>query len=158
MDKRTLIGLRTDHARVKLGMTSSKFKLNCKKLEAYRSYYNSKCTITVNCSQNTKTGDCPTATLHHIIITQFSTLQGRNGASTTSTGRSGKEDEGEQRGEQGYESFKEVVKDVEAIVDVLWVSGTRMFSTPFLALWCLEPDRLIFSEKNKIKIDVLEKY
>lgn len=59
--------------------------------------------------------------------------QGRNGASTTSTGRSGKEDEGEQRGEQGYESFKEVVKDVEAMVDVLWVSGTRMFSTPLFS-------------------------
>lgn len=33
--------------------------------------------------------------------------------------------------ERGYESFKEVVKDLEAIVDVIWVSGTRMFFSSF---------------------------
>lgn len=36
----------------------------------------------------------------------------------------------------GYESFKEVAEDVDRIVDILWVSGTRMSSTlvsfPFL--------------------------
>lgn len=30
--------------------------------------------------------------------------------------------------ERGYESFKEVVKDLEAIVDIVWVSGTRMLA------------------------------
>jgi hypothetical protein len=35
-------------------------------------------------------------------------------------------DELEDKDERGYESFKEVVKDVEAIIDVIWVSGTRM--------------------------------
>lgn len=59
---------------------------------------------------------------------------GRSGAGTTSTAGSGEGDEGEKSGERGYESFKEVVKDVEAIVDVLWVSGTRMFPIPFFFL------------------------
>lgn len=35
---------------------------------------------------------------------------------------------GEEEGEvQGYESFKEVARDLEGLVDVLWVSGTRMY-------------------------------
>lgn len=33
--------------------------------------------------------------------------------------------------ERGYESFKEVVKDLEAIIDIVWVSGTRMFPSLF---------------------------
>lgn len=33
-----------------------------------------------------------------------------------------------QGSERGYESFKELVRDVEGLVDVIWVSGTRMFS------------------------------
>ncbi|OJJ54049.1 hypothetical protein ASPSYDRAFT_120658, partial [Aspergillus sydowii CBS 593.65] len=57
---------------------------------------------------------------------------GRSGAGTTSTAGSGKGDEGEKSGERGYESFKEVVKDVEAIVDVLWVSGTPSLQIPYL--------------------------
>ncbi|KAL4930542.1 general transcription factor IIH subunit TFB6 family [Aspergillus undulatus] len=34
--------------------------------------------------------------------------------------------------ERGYESFREVVKDVESIVDVLWVSGTPTLQIPYL--------------------------
>jgi hypothetical protein len=34
--------------------------------------------------------------------------------------------------ERGYESFREVVKDLESIIDVVWVSGTRMFSCLFI--------------------------
>lgn len=34
--------------------------------------------------------------------------------------------------ERGYESFGEVVKDIEGLVDVLWVSGTRMFNLALL--------------------------
>lgn len=30
--------------------------------------------------------------------------------------------------DRGYESFREVVKDINAIIDILWVSATRMFS------------------------------
>jgi len=30
--------------------------------------------------------------------------------------------------DRGYENFREVAKDIEAIVDVLWVSATRKFS------------------------------
>lgn len=28
---------------------------------------------------------------------------------------------------KGYESFKEVVKDIEEVIDVVWVSGTREY-------------------------------
>ena len=35
--------------------------------------------------------------------------------------------EGEGQGERGYESFKEMVRDIESLVDVVWVSGTRTF-------------------------------
>lgn len=36
-----------------------------------------------------------------------------------------------QGSERGYESFKEMVRDVEGLVDVVWVSGTRMFPYPY---------------------------
>lgn len=38
-----------------------------------------------------------------------------------------------QGSERGYESFKELVRDVEGLVDVVWVSGTRRFpfSSPY---------------------------
>ncbi|KAK2796847.1 hypothetical protein FQN50_009408 [Emmonsiellopsis sp. PD_5] len=35
-------------------------------------------------------------------------------------------------GSRGYESFKEVARDVEGIVDVLWVSGTPSLQIPYL--------------------------
>ncbi|RAK77139.1 general transcription factor IIH subunit TFB6 family, partial [Aspergillus fijiensis CBS 313.89] len=34
--------------------------------------------------------------------------------------------------ERGYESFKEVAKDFESLVDVLWVSGTPSLQIPYL--------------------------
>lgn len=38
------------------------------------------------------------------------------------------QDEGEgQGGERGYESFKEMGRDIEGLIDVVWVSGTRTF-------------------------------
>lgn len=40
--------------------------------------------------------------------------------------RLGTPDASETEAERGYESFKEVVKDIEGLVDVVWVSGTRM--------------------------------
>lgn len=40
----------------------------------------------------------------------------------------GKQDEPEDKNERGYESFKEVVKDIEPIIDVIWISGTRTCS------------------------------
>jgi hypothetical protein len=33
--------------------------------------------------------------------------------------------------DRGYESFKEVVKDLEALIDIAWVSGTRMLAFSF---------------------------
>lgn len=49
---------------------------------------------------------------------------GQNGKESGDTGGDGEQ---EKENERGYESFKEVVKDIEGVVDVLWVSGTRMF-------------------------------
>jgi hypothetical protein len=37
---------------------------------------------------------------------------------------SGDQDKDEEQA-KGYESFKEVVKDIEEVIDVVWVSGTR---------------------------------
>ena len=36
-----------------------------------------------------------------------------------------------QGSERGYESFKELVREVEGLVDVVWVGGTRMFPYPY---------------------------
>lgn len=65
--------------------------------------------------------------------------------------------EGDDKG-RGYEDFKEVVKDIEAIADVLWVSGTRTIR-PFLlfffpvCLWLLARLlRLRFLSPYKISI------
>lgn len=33
--------------------------------------------------------------------------------------------------DRGYESFKEVVKDLEVLIDIAWVSGTRMLAFSF---------------------------
>jgi hypothetical protein len=37
------------------------------------------------------------------------------------------DDQAQPESEKGYESFKEVAKDIEVLVDILWVTGTRMF-------------------------------
>lgn len=50
-----------------------------------------------------------------------------NGIDTNTKSASNREREVGGEKERGYESFKEVVKDIESVVDVLWVSGTRMF-------------------------------
>ncbi|PGH06243.1 ribosomal RNA-processing protein 7 [Blastomyces parvus] len=38
----------------------------------------------------------------------------------------------ESEADRGYENFREVAKDIEAIVDVLWVSGTPSLQIPYL--------------------------
>jgi hypothetical protein len=51
------------------------------------------------------------------------------------------DDQNQQESERGYESFKEVVKDIEGVVDVLWVSGTRMYpSVPIFLLYASYSD------------------
>lgn len=45
---------------------------------------------------------------------------------------SGDNDKDEEQS-KGYESFKEVVKDIEEVIDVVWVSGTRKLSYDLLA-------------------------
>ncbi|OJJ34356.1 hypothetical protein ASPWEDRAFT_42339 [Aspergillus wentii DTO 134E9] len=42
------------------------------------------------------------------------------------------EDQNQQASERGYESFNEVAKDIEALVDVLWVSGTPSLQIPYM--------------------------
>lgn len=32
--------------------------------------------------------------------------------------------------ERGYENFREIAKDIDGIIDVVWVSGTRMDFNP----------------------------
>jgi hypothetical protein len=59
------------------------------------------------------------------VLEQQPTQQNGNETNTKSASNREREAGGEK--ERGYESFKEVVKDIESVVDVLWVSGTRMF-------------------------------
>lgn len=42
-------------------------------------------------------------------------------------GRGNEVSDADEEQSKGYESFKEVVKDIEEIIDVVWVSGTREF-------------------------------
>jgi hypothetical protein len=37
-------------------------------------------------------------------------------------------DEGEKKDARGYETFTELAKDVERLIDLIWVSGTRTSS------------------------------
>lgn len=46
--------------------------------------------------------------------------------------RLGTPDASETEAERGYESFKEVVKDIEGLVDVVWVSGTPSLQIPYM--------------------------
>ena len=49
-----------------------------------------------------------------------------------------KKGEGEELEEvEGYNSFKEMVEDIEALINVVWVSGTRMFPHPWVFLMVL---------------------
>ncbi|KAL4784510.1 hypothetical protein BJX76DRAFT_327216, partial [Aspergillus varians] len=59
----------------------------------------------------------------------FDQPQGLNGTSTTPAAE---KMEVEKAADRGYESFGEVVKDFEGIVDVLWVSGTPSLQIPYL--------------------------
>ncbi|KAE8377440.1 hypothetical protein BDV26DRAFT_293164 [Aspergillus bertholletiae] len=42
------------------------------------------------------------------------------------------DDQAQEVSERGYESFKEVAKDIEGLVDVLWVTGTPSLQIPYL--------------------------
>ncbi|KAL4991759.1 hypothetical protein BDW68DRAFT_126831 [Aspergillus falconensis] len=64
------------------------------------------------------------------VFEQQPTQQNGNGTATKSASDKGGEIEGDK--ERGYESFKEVVKDLEGVVDVLWVSGTPSLQIPYL--------------------------
>lgn len=60
---------------------------------------------------------------------KFSSTYGPQGANAQG-GEGQDEGEGGEK-ERGYESFKEMVRDIEGLVDVVWVSGTRMSSLLF---------------------------
>ncbi|KAL4975906.1 hypothetical protein BDW66DRAFT_136156 [Aspergillus desertorum] len=64
------------------------------------------------------------------VFEQQPTQHNGNGTATKSVSDRGKEVEGDK--ERGYENFKEVVKDIEGVVDVLWVSGTPSLQIPYL--------------------------
>ncbi|GFF55781.1 hypothetical protein IFM51744_08724 [Aspergillus udagawae] len=42
------------------------------------------------------------------------------------------DDQSQQDLERGYESFQEVAKDIEGLIDVLWVSGTPSLQIPYM--------------------------
>ncbi|RJE19697.1 hypothetical protein PHISCL_07972 [Aspergillus sclerotialis] len=42
------------------------------------------------------------------------------------------QDQDQQSSERGYENFKEVVRDIEPVVDLVWVSGTPSLQIPYL--------------------------
>lgn len=47
-------------------------------------------------------------------------------------------DEIEEGAGRGYDNFADVVKDLEAVLDVVWVSSTRKYDRPFqMSTWCL---------------------
>ena len=54
--------------------------------------------------------------------------------------------------DRGYESFKEVVKDLEAIIDIVWVSGTRMLFFASLIVRT-KPNRLLIANARSITSD-----
>jgi Subunit 11 of the general transcription factor TFIIH len=54
--------------------------------------------------------------------------------------------------ERGYESFKEVVKDLEAIIDIVWVTGTRMLFFASLIVRT-KPNRLLIANTRSITSD-----
>ncbi|KAL4917085.1 hypothetical protein BDW62DRAFT_89809 [Aspergillus aurantiobrunneus] len=58
--------------------------------------------------------------------------QGRDGTTITPAAENGGEQEVEKAGERGYENFRDVVKDIGGVVDVLWVSGTPSLQIPYL--------------------------
>ncbi|KAE8145072.1 hypothetical protein BDV25DRAFT_165464 [Aspergillus avenaceus] len=42
------------------------------------------------------------------------------------------DDQAQQESERGYESFKEIARDIESLVDILWVTGTPSLQIPYL--------------------------
>ncbi|KAF5866788.1 hypothetical protein ETB97_009946 [Aspergillus alliaceus] len=62
------------------------------------------------------------------------------------------DDQAQQESEKGYESFKEVAKDIEGLVDVLWVTGTREDADSGAPLAGFETRRNIVSMTEKVRI------
>ncbi|KAL2824762.1 hypothetical protein BDW59DRAFT_147033 [Aspergillus cavernicola] len=56
--------------------------------------------------------------------------QTSSSSSTLLSSQAASETEGDR--ERGYESFKEVARDVEGLIDLLWVSGTPSLQIPYL--------------------------
>lgn len=81
-----------------------------------------------------------TAVINHLdkSILGINRRHAKKFSSTYGGGAPNGEGEGEVevegQGERGYESFKEMVRDIENLVDIVWVSGTRtspFFPRPF---------------------------
>ncbi|GAB1205657.1 hypothetical protein APSETT445_004335 [Aspergillus pseudonomiae] len=62
------------------------------------------------------------------------------------------DDQAQQESERGYESFKEVAKDIEGLVDILWVTGTREDADSGAPLPGFESRRNVVSMTEKVRI------
>lgn len=63
---------------------------------------------------------------------KFSRVYGGGEAGGATGGGAGASTGAEDAGE-GYESFQEMSSDIEGLLDVVWVSGTRKFAGAYLA-------------------------
>ncbi|OJJ83917.1 general transcription factor IIH subunit TFB6 family [Aspergillus glaucus CBS 516.65] len=63
---------------------------------------------------------------------KFSSTYGGGAPNGEGEGKGEDEVEMEGQGERGYESFKEMVRDIESLVDVVWVSGTPTLQIPYI--------------------------
>ncbi|RHZ53370.1 general transcription factor IIH subunit TFB6 family [Aspergillus thermomutatus] len=75
-----------------------------------------------------KAGSMKETTVINHIDTHLLTINRRHAKKFSST----YDDQSQQDPERGYESFQEVAKDIEALVDVLWVSGTPSLQVPYM--------------------------
>ncbi|EAW10897.1 general transcription factor IIH subunit TFB6 family [Aspergillus clavatus NRRL 1] len=75
-----------------------------------------------------KSGSMKEATVINHIDSHILTINRRHAKKFSST----YDDQAQPESERGYESFQEVAKDIEGLVDVLWVSGTPSLQIPYL--------------------------
>ncbi|EAW20961.1 general transcription factor IIH subunit TFB6 family [Aspergillus fischeri NRRL 181] len=75
-----------------------------------------------------KAGSMKETTVINHIDTQVLKINRRHAKKFSST----YDDQSHQDPERGYESFQEVAKDIEGLIDVLWVSGTPSLQIPYM--------------------------
>ncbi|RHZ66939.1 hypothetical protein CDV55_102644 [Aspergillus turcosus] len=75
-----------------------------------------------------KAGSMKETTVINHIDTQLLRINRRHAKKFSST----YDDQSQQDPERGYESFQEVARDIEGLLDVLWVSGTPSLQIPYM--------------------------